>query len=98
MPTQAIHPADMPRIDYLRRELFLLHEEIAEMVERGSWQAVVAARRLALQYRNEIEDLRKVESADFEPQTVDQVVEELAKLPDAIFGHPMIRARVAGCA
>lgn len=92
------HPADIPREQYLRTELELLHEELGQMVERGSWQALVAGRRLALQYRNEIDALKATKAADaFDPTSIDDVVSEVAKLPDAVFAHPDIVARVAEC-
>ncbi len=99
MPTHkdSNHPADIPRDEYLRNELFLLHEEIARMVDRGSWQAVVAARRLALNYRSELDDLAREQATEFDPTDLDEVIAELLKLPNAVFAHPSIRARVAEC-
>lgn len=96
-PPNSDHPADVPRETYLRTELFLLHEEIGAMVERGSWQAVVAGRRLALTYRTEIDDLKREDPTTFDPHDLDEVVDEILKLPKAVFAHPRIRERVAEC-
>ena len=93
------HPADVTRMQWLREELALLQDEIGQMVDRGSWQAAVAARRLALVYRTEIDDLRKEEDQDqFQPQTIDEIVADLSKLPIGVFSHPAIAALVADAA
>lgn len=92
------HPADIDRLSWLRDELSLLQDEIGQMVERNSWQAVVAARRLALSYRDQIDQLVAEKGSDeFEPTTVDEVVAQVLALPDSVFVHPEVIARVARC-
>jgi len=94
----APHPADVSKEDYLRTELLLLHESIARMSDSGSWQAVVAARRLAMKIRDEIDALREAADADFDPNDLDDVVATVLKMPDTVFRHPKLRARVKKCA
>lgn len=92
------HPADVDREQWLREELALLQEEIGQMVQRNSWQAVVSARRLALSYRDQIDAIRAEKGPEeFAPTTIDQVVEQVLALPDSVFLHPGVVARVAGC-
>ncbi len=91
------HPADISRKDYLRDQLWLIHEEMAEMLDRGSFQALVAARRLSLAYRTELDDLAREETPDFEPRELADVVAEVLRLPDALFADPAIVERVDRC-
>ncbi len=92
------HPADMSRKDYLRDQLWLIHEEMGEMLEHGSFQALVAARRISLTYRTELDNMARDEMPDFEPRALADVVSEVLKLPDALFADPSIVERVAAAA
>ena len=92
------HPADIDRETWLREELSLLQEEIGQMVERQSWQAVVAARRLALSYRDQLDAIRDEKgNEEFEPTSINEIVAEVLGLPDAVFMDSEIQARVARC-
>ncbi len=89
-------PATMSREEYLCQQLLLLHAEIGEAAERGSWQAVINGRRLASQMHTEIVALR-AEQAPGEVTSIEDVVTELLSLPDAVFTDPRIADRVAQC-
>jgi hypothetical protein len=92
------HPADIDRREYLRLELFRIHEEIDSMLEAGSYQAAMAGRRIALKLRQELDDLEASSESDFDPTDPEQIVDEILKLPDEILGNPRLRARVlAAC-
>lgn len=93
------HPANVPRLEYLQAELIELRSNIDAMVKRGSWQACVAARRLAMQIRAEIDALRNVsDDQPFDPTDLDDIVAQVAAMPDAVFRHPVIVDRVARAA
>jgi hypothetical protein len=93
------HPADITREQWLRNQLLKLAEKAEQIEESKSWQAAVAARRLLLQYRNELDDIRREQEVegDFQPTSIDDIVAELLKLPDAVYRHPDIVKRVQSC-
>ena len=93
------HPADITREQWLRNQLLKLAEKAEQIEESKSWQAAVAARRLLLQYRNELDDIRREQEieGDFQPTSIDDIVAELLKLPDAVYRHPDIVKRVRSC-
>lgn len=96
-PTDSDHPADMARDAWLRLELAMLSDEIAQMVDVGSWQAAMAGRRLALQYRTELDKLAQPPEEEVDLEDPDQVVAEVLKLPDWVFTHPDVQERVDRC-
>ncbi len=91
------HPADVSRVDFLRQQLQEIEQNLLDMDESKSWQALVAGRRLALNIRTELDDAKKEAPKEFEPQTLDDVVAEVLKLPNAVFQHPAMLARISEC-
>lgn len=91
------HPADSSREQWLRTELSELQDDIKAMRKRQSYQALVAARRLALKYKNELDEINKEEEDAEMPGSLDEVVALMMSFPDAAFSHPDVIARVRRC-
>ena len=91
------HPADAPRREWLRVQLMTLEDEQVQMLEqdRVSWQALVASRRLALQYRNELDNLDADLAPDEAPASLEEVVALVLTFPDAVIGHLFVLQRLA---
>ncbi len=97
-PAPSDHPADKDRISWLREELLMVTDEVAVMVDAGSYQAAMAGRRIMLTLRKELDDLAAEMPAADEVVDLAGVVREVLKLPDAVFSHTDIQRRVARCA
>lgn len=91
------HPADVSRVDFLRQQLQEIEQNLLDMDESKSWQALVAGRRLALNIRTELDEAKAAAPKEFEPQTLGDVVAEVLKLPKAVWRHPDVVARVKAC-
>ena len=91
------HPADLDRESWLRIELAMVQDEVAVMVDAGSYQAAMAGRRIALQLRSELDEIHKDRPDVFDPVSADHVVGEVLRLPDWVFRHPDVIARVHAC-
>ena len=89
----------MDRLTWLRHEFDMVCDEVAVMVDAGSYQAAMAGRRIQLQLRKELDDAQEAldEPAEFDPQDLDAVVQEVLRLPDRVFAHPDLQARAKRC-
>ena len=96
-PRKPTHPADITRVEFLRRQLEELEQNLIDMTASKSWQALIAARRLAVTVRTELDEAKAMAPKKFEPMHIDDVVAEVLKLPRAVWRHPDVIARVESC-
>lgn len=90
------NPADMDRLDWLKSEFAVVCDEVATMISKESFQAAMAGRRIMLTLRKELDEAKAAaaDEGDFDPEDLDSIVAEVLHLPDKVFRHPDIRARI----
>ena len=86
-----VHSADLEREEYLRRMLAELEQDIAEMRNKGSWQALVSGHKQALSLRTELDELQAAQEEEaFNPTDIDQIVTEVLELGVEVLRHPRL--------
>lgn len=87
----------MSREDYLTLCLEDTHADLEAMRAGESWQALAATRRVAISIREELDRITAGRNEEFDGDSLEALVAEVAELPDEVFTHAAILARVAEC-
>ena len=90
--------AQQTREEWLIQEIAEMMVDVQTIKQQKSWQAYTSAKRLIHKLNKELDDITKDKAANFNPTSVDDVAEYLlSEMPEAVWAHPTILAKVDAC-